>query len=61
MTRSIPHAQRTRRLLNQGAMQRSHRRSELIRYIMEEAEGSAQLASDPKSRIKDRESTETPL
>ena len=61
MTRSIPHAQRTRRLLNQGAMQRSHRRGELIRYIMEETEGSAQLTSDPKSQPKDRKSTETLL
>lgn len=36
MTRPSSPAQRTRRLLNQASVQRSHRRSDLIRLMPEE-------------------------
>ena len=47
--RTAAHAQRTRRLLNQESMKRSHRRGELIRYITEEAVASAQPVADPET------------
>ncbi len=46
MTRISSSAQRTRRLLNQAAMQRSHRRGELIRVIVETEPRSSVLNSD---------------
>ncbi len=48
MTRTPGQAQRARRLLNQATMQRSHRRSELIRLIPDdERERESALLSPP--------------
>ena len=53
--RTAAHAQRTRRLLNQEAMKRTHRRGELIRYITEDAVASTQPAPDPETQAGDRQ------
>lgn len=58
MHRTAAHAQRTRRLLGQEAMKRAHRRSELIRYIAEDAVASTQPTPDSEPPIKDRKTVE---
>ena len=58
MHRAAAHAQRTRRLLGQEAMKRAHRRSELIRYIAEDAVTSTQPTPDSEPLTKDRKTTE---
>jgi hypothetical protein len=58
MHRTAAHAQRTRRLLGQEAMKRVHRRSELIRYIAEDAVTSTQPTPDSEPLTKDRKTTE---
>ena len=60
MTRISSSAQRTRRLLNQAAMQRSHRRGELIRVIVEIEPGSSvlNLDDDAEQTAEDRHSSE---
>ncbi|MGB5064113.1 MAG: hypothetical protein WBQ37_10165 [Candidatus Competibacter sp.] len=52
--RAVAHAQRTRRLLSQGAMKRAHRHGELIRYITEEAVASTQSVANPETQASDR-------
>lgn len=58
MHRAAAHAQRTRRLLGQEAMKRAHRRSELIRYTVEDTVASAQPAPDSEQPTNDRKTTE---
>ncbi|MDG4562825.1 MAG: hypothetical protein P9E88_16175 [Candidatus Competibacter sp.] len=58
MHRTAAHAQRTRRLLGQEAMKRVHRRSDLIRYIAEDAVTSTQPTPDSEPLTKDRKTTE---
>ena len=60
MIRISSPAQRTRRLLNQAAMQRSHRRGELIRVIVDIEPESSVLNSDDaaKQAAEDRHSSE---
>lgn len=60
MTRISSSAQRTRRLLNQAAMQRSHRRGDLIRVIVDIEPELSLLNSDAAAEqaAEDRHSSQ---